>query len=144
MARLITEGIKEMEDRLKNLEKSLQARIMPEMINAGADALIESWKDTIQEKGHVRTGAMLESVGKTAPMMSVDGIDIDVYPQGTDSHRITNAQKAFIIHYGREANRNGKKKITGDKFVTLAENRAREKVNAAMQAVLDKYVSGKD
>lgn len=133
-----------MENDLQNITRSLRGQIMRDMISAGADVLVDEWRKEIQARGHVVTGAMMNNVGKTDIRTEPDGMSVEVYPQGTDSHRITNAQKAYILHYGRHANKNGNKAIKGDRFVTAAESAAKEKVEAAMQAVLDKYTSGKD
>lgn len=140
MAKITSDGIELLENELKEIEKGLRGECMTAMLNAGADVLIETWRQSIQSHGHVRTGAMYQAVGKTGILSTKDGMSIEVYPQGTDSHRVTNAQKAYILHYGRE----GKRKIKGDHFVTDAETAAQQKVDAAMQAVMDAYISGKD
>ncbi len=144
MAKISSEGIEIVERELQNIDKNLRSTCMREMLEAGADVLVESWRNSIQAHGHVRTGTMMNNVGKTEVQMEPDGMSIAVYPQGTDSHRVTNAQKAYILHYGRQANKNGRKEIKGDKFVTEAEQNAKRKVDAAMQAILDRYVSGKE
>ena len=144
MARLTTDGLREAEQELQKLARDLRGRCMRDMLNAGADVLVDAWKASILAKRHVRTHAMYDNVSKTDIRIDTDGMSIEVYPQGTDSHRITNAQKAFILNSGRQPNKRGKKGIKGDHFVTDAENAARDKVTAAMQAVLDRYVSGKD
>ena len=82
------------------------------------------------------------SVGMTDVSIGTNGMEISVYPQGTDSHRITNAQKAYILHYGRNPTKKGTKAIKGDRFVTAAEKKAKPAVFAAMQAALNEYVSG--
>ena len=141
---LVDEAVSLMEEKLVRLERDLKRRCIYDMMNAGADVLIESWKNVIQEKRHVRSEAMYRSVAKTDVMEEVDGASIEVYPMGTDKHRINNAQKAFILHYGREAKKNGRKGIKGDKFVNTAEKRSKERVAAVMQEVLNRYISGKD
>lgn len=140
MAKITSSGIELLEDELEAMHGETLTRCMRDMLNAGADVLVENWRQSIQAHGHVKTGAMLNAVGKTDIQVDPDGMSISVYPQGTDSHRVTNAQKAFILHYGRK----GKKEIKGDKFVTEAEKAAQRKVEEAMQAVMDRYISGKD
>lgn len=140
MAKITNDGIKLLENELKEIKKGLRGECMTVMLNAGADVLIENWRQSIQSHGHVKTGAMYQAVGKTEIQSTGDGMSIAVYPQGTDSHRVNNAQKAYILHYGRE----GKRKIKGDKFVTDAETATQQKVDAVMQAVMDQYISGKD
>ena len=143
MAKLSVTGLDEMENRLKAIEKGLRGEAMQRMLYAGADVLIEAWGGAIQEKHHIKSGDMLKSVGKTGIQVGKDGLEISVYPQGTDSHRITNAQKAYILHHGRQPTRKGTKGIKGDKFVTAAEKEAEPKVYEAMQKALNEYISGK-
>lgn len=142
MARLSVNGIDELEARLKSLEAGLRGEAEVKMLKAGAQVLVDAWTGTIAEKHH-RTGAMEGSVGMTDVSIGTNGMEISVYPQGTDSHRITNAQKAYILHHGRQPTHKGTKEIKGDKFVTEAEKKAKPAVYAAMQAALNEYIAGK-
>ena len=141
MARLTVTGIDELEARLKKLEQGLRGVAEVKMLKAGAAVLEDAWRGEIREK-HRLTGAMEGGVSMTDVTSGNDGLEISVYPMGTDSHRITNAQKAYILHYGRNPTKKGTKAIKGDRFVTAAEKKAKPAVFAAMQAALDEYVSG--
>lgn len=143
MAKLRTSGIDMVERDLDRIAKELHGKAIPAILNAGADELIKAWKDEIGARHH-RTGAMEAAVGKTEVKYDSKGAHIEVYPMGTDSHRVTNAQKAFILHHGRKPTKKGTKKIEGDKFATAAEKNAWEKVSAAMRAKLAEFISGKD
>jgi len=143
MARLRVSGLDELEARLKSLEAGLRGVAEVKMLKAGAAVLVEAWQGEIQEKHHL-TGEMQRNVGMTDVHTGKDGLEISVYPQGTDNHRITNAQKAYILHHGRVATHKGKKAIKGDKFVTAAEKKAKPAVYAAMQQALNEYISGKE
>lgn len=142
MAKLTVTGIDELEARLKALESNIRGEAETRMLRAGAEVLVEAWREEIGQKHH-KTGAMERSVGMTDVRAGKDGLEISVYPQGTDSHRINNAQKAFILHYGRQPTRKGTKAIKGDKFVRAAEKKAKPAVFAAMQEALNEYVNGK-
>lgn len=141
MARLTVTGIDELEARLKKLEQGLRGVAEVKMLKAGAAVLEDAWRGEIREK-HRLTGAMEGGVSMTDVTSGNNGLEISVYPMGTDSHRITNAQKAYILHYGRNPTKKGTKAIKGDRFVTAAEKKAKPAVFAAMQAALDEYVSG--
>ena len=141
MARLTVTGIDELEARLKKLEQGLRGVAEVKMLKAGAAVLEDAWRGEIREK-HRLTGAMEGGVSMTDVTSDNDGLEISVYPMGTDSHRITNAQKAYILHYGRNPTKKGTKAIKGDRFVTAAEKKAKPAVFAAMQAALNEYVSG--
>jgi hypothetical protein len=142
MAKLTIKGLDEAENKLKTLAQNLRGEAMQNMLYAGAEVLEDAWRGEISERHHIVSGSMMQSIGRTGINVGRDGLEISVYPQGTDSHRITNAQKAYILHYGRNPTSKGTKAIKGDKFVTAAEKKAKPAVNAAMQAVLDEYVSG--
>lgn len=143
MARLTVAGIDELENRLKRISAGLRGEAEVRMLKAGAAVLEDAWRGEIESRGHRKTGEMLKSVGMTDVHAGKDGLEISVYPQGTDSHRITNAQKAYILHSGRRATKKGTKEIKGDRFVTAAEKKARQQVFAAMQQALDEYIAGK-
>ena len=142
MARLTVTGLDEMEAKLKKLEQGLRGEAEVKMLRAGAAVLEDAWRREIRSR-HYLTGAMEGGVSMTDVTSGRDGLEISVYPMGTDSHRITNAQKAYILHYGRNPTRKGTKAIKGDRFVTAAEKQAKPKVYEAMQQVLNEYVSGK-
>jgi hypothetical protein len=104
--------------------------------------LEDAWRGEIEAKHHV-TYAMRDGVSMTDVTSGKDGLEISVYPHGTDTHRITNAQKAYILHYGRNQTKKGTKAIKGDKFVTEAEKTAKPQVYDAMQKALNEYIAGK-
>jgi len=142
MARLRITGLDEMEAKLKSLEQGLRGEAEVKMLKAGAAVLEDAWRGEIRSS-HRLTGAMEAGVSMTDVTAGRDGLEISVYPQGTDSHRVTNAQKAYILHHGRRPTHKGTKEIKGDRFVTAAEKKAKPAVYAEMQAALNEYVSGK-
>ena len=143
MARLTVTGIDELENRLKQLEQGLRGTAEVAMLKAGAAVLVDAWRGEIGTRGHRVTGSMEQNVSMTDVRSGTDGMEISVYPQGTDSHRVTNAQKAYILHHGRNATKRGTKAIKGDKFVTAAEQKAKPKVYEAMQQALNEFTAGK-
>jgi hypothetical protein len=143
MAKLTVKGFDELEKRLQNIEHGLRGEAMVNMLYAGAAVLEDAWRGEIATR-HRLTGEMEKSVGRSPVNVGPDGLEISVYPMGTDNHRITNAQKAYILHYGRQATHKGTKAIKGDKFVTEAEKKAKPKVYEAMQQALNDYISGKE
>ncbi len=144
MAKLIIESGDDLAEQVRKLDKDLREVVMREMLNAGGDVLVEAWKDKIEAKYHVVTGDMLDSVSKTSVKIDATSASIEVYPQGTDSHRVKNAEKAFVISTGRGPNKAGNARIVGDHFVDEIEAESKARIDAAMQAVLDKYTSGKE
>ena len=143
MAQIRNSGIDMVEEDLWMIMNGLRGKAIPAILNAGADVLIKGWKQQIGADHH-RTGAMENAVDKTAVRYGDDGASIEVYPMGTDNHRITNAQKAFILHYGRQPNNRGHKAIKGDKFVDKAEAAVLSEVEAAMLDAMDRFIAGKE
>lgn len=143
MAKLTVSGFDELENRLKAIEKGLRGEAEAKMLRAGAEVLVNAWRGSIEGHHHIRSSQMLNHVGMTDVKTGKDGLEISVYPMGTDSHRVNNAQKAYILHYGRQPTRKGTKGIKGDKFVTEAERAAKPQVYEAMQRALNEYIAGK-
>lgn len=143
MPKLSTDGIEDLERKLQEIGQGLRGEAVARALKAGGEVLVRSWQNEIEAK-HPGTGTMKGAVAMTEIRYDGDGASIEVYPMGTDSHRITNAQKAYILHYGRNPNRRGKKAIKGDKFVSSAERAAKGEALAAMQAAFDEYIAGKE
>ena len=142
--KMSTEGIEDFENKLKRIERGLRGQAIAAALNAGADVLVKGWQDEI-DGAHPGTGAMKGAVSKTPVRFDSDGGSIEVYPMGTDrKHKITHAQKAYILHYGRNPNKAGKKAIKGDKFVTKAERTVRAEAEAAMRKAFNEFVDGKE
>lgn len=118
--------------------------LVKDMLHAGVDTAKKLWKDVITERGHVDTGDMRDSVG--ASFVSYRNGAAEVYPIGkstTPSKRhggggkrrkpIRNAEKAFILHYGRS-------NLLGDLFVDEIEDRMADKGYDAMAEVFEKFL----
>lgn len=112
--------------------------IAREILEAGAEVYKEEWKNSIKSHYHVRTGSMVNAVAATDLKRTADGYTISIYPTGSDSHGVSNATKAYVINYGRGGKRTPK---TGDKFVSIAEQAAVDKANAAMSAKLNEILA---
>lgn len=145
MGRLQSSGIDATVKMLQNL--SLEVRAQPEMIQAGAKVLVEEWKAVIEEKGHVESGDMRDSVEATPPREVPGGVAVEVYPQGNDRNGVRNATKAFLLHYGWKRGKKSKKDkskgsgaAAGDHFVDEIEARATQKAVDAMQAELNRII----
>ena len=146
MAKLKVHGIEVVEERLESLSKDLQRDIIPRMLEAGAGVMVGKWQDSIRRHHHISqkgTSHMVDAVKMTEVRYETDGASIEVYPMGTDSHRINQAQKAYILHHGRHPTNKGTKGITGDKFVTEAEKAAKREIAEAMQTALDRAIAEK-
>ena len=127
MARMEFSGTEEMMDALFAESEKLEKRAT-EMLGKAGEVVVKAWQDAIEEHGHVDTGAMRDSVRASKIKKNGDAYTSSIYPHGRDSHRVGNAEKAFILHYGTS-------KIKGDHFVDDAEERAEEAAEAAMEEI---------
>lgn len=132
MARFNVTG---MEAVIKDMHRLSQqsGAVADEMLQAGAEVVVEAWKTSIQSHGHIDTGAMLRSVRPTKAATTGDVRSITVYPQGSDKHGVRNATKAYIANFGRTRQR-----ATG--FVFDAERAAEGPAQSAMVAIWDRFI----
>ena len=108
------------------------------IVEAGAGAAEKAWRENIRENQHVRTGDMLASVGTNEYREYLGGGSVDVYPQGEDRNGVRNADKAYVINYGRGGTR--KRGKMGDKFITGNEDKTETAIVDAMQAESDRLI----
>jgi hypothetical protein len=118
-----------------------------QIVEAGAKAAEKVMADATEEKGHIRTGEMMRSIGTNEYREFLGGGSVDVYPQGDDSKGVRNALKAYVTNYGKGRRPNTKwprkhprKNRTGDKFITGNEGKTEAAVTEAMQAESNRLV----
>jgi len=126
VARFESEGLDALIDEIGGLAEEAGGAA-DEALKAGADVVVEAWKTAIDEFGLVDTGAMRDSVAAKGPKADGNARKVDIYPLGKDSHGVRNAEKAFVLNYGRS-------NLKATNFVNKAEADAEEKALAAMQA----------
>lgn len=127
MARMEFSGTEEMMDALFAESERLE-RKATEMLGEAGKVVVKAWQDVIEEHGHVDTGDMKNSVRASKIKKNGDAYTSSIYPHGRDRKRQSNAEKAFVLHYGTS-------KIQGDRFVDDAEDRASEAAEQAMEEV---------
>jgi len=118
-----------LESLIGDLEKNknLLDEAAPEMLKAGAEVIIDCWKDAIRAHDLIDTGDMLNSV-KAFYVISPNSKYADIYPDGIDCKGVRNGEKAFINHYGAT-----NRKATH--FVSDAETKAEEPAVNAMAEI---------
>lgn len=132
MARMNSSGTAELASDLRQLGNDM-ASVGEEMLDAGAAVIVEEWKDGITEAGHVETGEMRDSVRAARKRKKRSR---DIYPKGKDSKGIRNAEKAYILHYGKSSK-------PGDRFVDRIEEKAEPRAVAKMQSILNAHLRKK-
>lgn len=143
MGKFSTTGIDDFAERFKRIEQGLKKEALTNILNAGGEIVKKSWEEQITLKNHIRSHAMIDNLKITQPVVEGYTAYVEIYPHGTDKHRINNAQKAYILNAGRRENAKGKGAITGDNFVRDAERKAKRPAIDAMQKALDEYIDGK-
>ena len=129
MGKLKTQGLDKFADDLRRAGADLP-QVQSDMLDAGAQATVEAWKDGIERAGHKDTGDMQKSVRASKRSR---GTERAVAPQGKDRKDVRNAEKAFILHYGSSS-------IVGDRFVDKIEEKADEAAAQRMDAVLTAHL----
>ena len=110
-----------------------------EMVEAGSKVIEDAWKASAGSHGHVRTGAMVNSTRSDATRgLGGTAVFRDIYPHGKDGKGVRNAEKAFILQYGRSYGRTQK---PGDYWVEEAEKDSEAAVVAVCQEIWDKYLA---
>lgn len=133
MAKLMIEG---MDETIKEMARmgQLTGQVADEMLLDGSAEMKTAWQNAITMFGHVDTGEMRKSIGfAKKPKSLMDTKFSDIYPQGKDKKGVRNAEKAFILHYG-------KSKEDGSHFVDKAEADGEPKATAAMEARWDRFI----
>ena len=127
MARMEFSGTEEMMDALFAESEKLEKRAT-EMLGKAGEVVVKAWQDVIEEHGHVDTGDMKNSVRASKVKKTGDAYTSSIYPHGRDRKKQSNAEKAFVLHYGTS-------RIRGDHFVDDAEERAGDAAEAVMEEI---------
>ena len=144
MARFTVNGVELVERQLNGLGRPMIRKI----VEAGAGAAEKRMAENVRLRMHIRNSDMLESIGNNGIREFLNAASTDVYPQGDDRKGVRNATKAYVINYGKgkrpyrkRPKKNPKVNLTGDKFITGDEEKAKEIVTEAMQAESDRLIA---
>ena len=128
MARFKAEGLNNVIDQMKQLGE-LSGEASEKMLIAGAEEVKKAWKKSAKEHGLKDTGDMIESIDFPKKAKKVSDVkSIDIYPQGKDRHGVRNAEKAFILHYG-------KSNFEGTNWVDRADDLSADPVQTVMTEI---------
>lgn len=119
MATMKWTGLDDVFKEMQQAEETV-GEIADKMLEAGGQECVKAWREAIRSHGHSgrgisgrATGEMMEAVG--VKFVKKQGKRCaEIYPLGKDSNGVRNAEKAFILHYGRS-------NMKGDHFVDDAE-----------------------
>lgn len=125
------------------------------MLAAGAEEVKKAWKEEATRREFRDSGDMIKSIGFSRKAVNAGDIQsIPIYPQGKDHKGVRNAEKAYVLHYGkkgsdseRASKRRGKNKfkqqgIPTTHWVDDAERAAVAPVEAAYNKIWGDYLKG--
>lgn len=120
---------------------SLPDWVAEEMLNAGADVIVEAQKKTARTMGVVDTGQLAASITKSRVKFRRDRAKvIHVYPQGERKRgNITtkNAEIAFVDEFGKQGQ-------PARPFIRTSVEQSADKAIDAMFKVYDRYLTSKN
>lgn len=134
MARMSTKGLNELAEDIKKIGEFDNEDLIDKMLDAGAEKTVEEWKTEIETQKHVKTGDMRDSVGVSKKTKK--GSKREIYPQGKDRKGVRNAEKAYILNYGKSTKK-------GTRFVDNINTKAEVTSYIAMQDVFNDYLKSK-
>lgn len=140
MAKFSVNGIDSLAADLKRLGQLDNVELVSDMLEAGAEIVTDEWKKGIatavksKTDGGRSTGDMADSVAPTKGIKKSGDISAkEIYPQGKDRKGVRNAEKAFILHYGKSGQ-------APTRFVDAVEEAAEDKAVSAMENVFNDYL----
>ena len=132
MAKMDTSGLDELIREMQRLGQD-EGPVVDEMLDTAAGIIREQWRETAKRHGHVDTGAMVDSVDFPVKG-NARALYRDIYPQGVDAKGVRNAEKAFILHYGKH-------NLPGTYWVDEAEDKAGPEAIEACQEIWDRFLA---
>ena len=137
MAKFAVNGIDELAAELMEMGQLDNGELVSDMLEAGAEVVADEWIHGILEatKPNGRsTGDMASSVAPTKGIKKIGDVSAkEIYPQGKDRKGVRNAEKAFILHYGKSGQ-------VATRFVDAVEDAAEDKAVEVMEDVFNNYL----
>ena len=130
MANFNINGFEDIEqDLMRESERS--ATVVPAMLNAGADILVKEQKKEVRKTfgdSSRSTGALEKSLKKSKVKSKGVKKTIEVSPTGKDKKGVRNAEKGFILEYGKHG-------YAPNPWMTRANEKCENEVHGSMRRV---------
>ncbi len=136
MARFDMTGVNEIVQEMQRMGQMV-GEVAQQMVAAGAEEVVKSWQTEAEQftrSGARAHGDMAKSVKAAGVVHTGDLVYDDIYPQGSDRKGVRNAEKAFILHYG-------KKGYPATYWVKKAEDAAEGPVQTRFEAIWDAFIN---
>lgn len=130
MAEFNTKGFDEVEKELLK-QSEIATKAVPLMLEAGGEVLVDAYKEEIEKSYGISPrskGDLKKSIKKSKVFSTSVEATITIAPEGKDSKGVRNAEKGFILEYGRGQGRRAAK--SSKKTGRIAPTRWMERSNA--------------
>lgn len=137
MAQFKTSGFEDVEKQFLK-QSEIATKAVPLMLNAGADVLIEAQKKEVDQLFGVSQrsrGDLKKSIKKSKVNATSVNATITVAPEGKDSGGVRNAEKGFVLNFGRS-------NMPAQPWMDAANAKSEEKAHAAMLEIWEGLNNG--
>ena len=133
MARFDTSGLDELIHDMTRMGQN-SGPVAEAMVAAGAAVIEDAWKESAEAHGLRNTGDMIGSIGSPDGTLNLGGVLArDVYPQGKDRKGTRNAEKAFVLNYG-------KANFPATYWVDEADAKAEDRVQTTLEEMWGEFL----
>lgn len=137
MAQFKTSGFEEVEKQFLR-QSEIATKAVPLMLNAGADVLIEAQQKEVDQLFGVSQrskGDLKKSIKKSKVTATSVNATITVAPEGKDSGGVRNAEKGFVLNFGRS-------NMPAQPWMDAANAKSEDKVHDAYNEVWEGLNNG--
>ena len=127
MAKFNVAGLDDVQEAMLRQDAIVEEAV-PEMLKAGGAVMQKAQQEEIKTRFNSRrsAGALLASI-KVSAVKEIDGGKrVEIYPNGKDKHGVRNAEKGFVLNYGRS-------NMPARPWFTRSHQKATPEVQAAMR-----------
>ena len=102
MAKFTVAGLDDIQEAMLRRDKATLEAV-PEMLKAGGEVIKSAFQEETAKLNSTGrgTGALTASIKVSAVKERDGGKFVEIAPTGTDRHGVRNAEKGFVLNYGR-------------------------------------------
>lgn len=129
MAKFSVEGLDDIQEAMLRREQAT-IEAVPEMLKAGGEVIKRAFQEETAKLNSTgrSTGALTASIKVSAVKERNGGQYVEIAPSGTDRHGVRNAEKGFVLNYGRS-------NMPARPWFTAANEKAADEATAEMRRV---------
>lgn len=129
MAKFTVTGLDDVQEAMLRRDKATMEAV-PEMLKAGGEVIRRAFQEETQKLNSTgrATGALAASMKVSAVKERGGASYVDIAPTGTDRHGVRNAEKGFVLNYGRS-------NMPARPWFTAANEKAADEATAEMRRV---------